>query len=102
MKSISSDAHESVLRDSLEAVKNFSWETVRLELQQKMPTLMHLLCAVVRQPTRHIPLICLLACMVLKSRHQRMGLVQRAISTMFYGYGTAKQVRYLDTKRYRL
>ena len=43
MKAICSDSHNSILRDSVEKVKQFSWETVRLELVQKMPTLMILL-----------------------------------------------------------
>ena len=39
MKELSSDSYDSILRDSVEAVKNFNWETVRLELIQNMPTL---------------------------------------------------------------
>ena len=47
MKSISSDAHNSVLWDSREAVMQFHWEAIRLELMQKIPTLMKLLLEVV-------------------------------------------------------
>ena len=43
MKDISSDAHDSCLRDCVEAVKHFHWDTVWLDLLQKMPTLMSLL-----------------------------------------------------------
>lgn len=43
MQQIASDKHDSILRDPIQAVKQFSWETVILELQNKLPTLMHLL-----------------------------------------------------------
>ena len=73
----------------------FHWEAIRLELMQKMPTLMKLLLAVVGKACTKSPLLCLLASMMLKSRHQHMGLVQRAVSVMLYGNGTAKQVNKL-------
>lgn len=92
MKAISSDAQDSVLRDTIEALKHFSWETVWLELNQNIPTLMSLLSQLIPNPTEHKPLLCFVASQLLKSRHQRMGLVQRAISIMLYGHGTAKQV----------
>ena len=89
MKAMSSDAHDSILRDTIEAVKHFSWETVWLELSHKMPTL---LSQLIHKPIEHKPILCFLASQLLKSRHQRMGLVQRAVSVMMYGNGTAKQV----------
>lgn len=92
MKELSSDAHNSILRDQVEAVKHFHWDTVMLELLQKCPTLMTLLSKVVQQPKDNKPLLCFIACQLLKSRHQHMGLVQRAVSVMLYGSGTAKQV----------
>ena len=39
MISISSSDHDFVLKDNVEAVKNFSWDTVTLELQSKVPYL---------------------------------------------------------------
>ena len=92
MKDISSKRHDSILRDTIEAVKRFHWDTIWLELQQKMPTLMSLLSQLVRHPVKQKPLLCLLASQLLKGRHQHMGLVQRAVSVMMYGQGTAKQV----------
>ena len=94
MKDLSSDSYDSILRDSVEAVKNFNWETVRLELIQEMPTLMSLLSQLIGQCSHH-SLLCLIATMILKSRHRHMGLVQRAISVMLYGNGTAKEVSFL-------
>lgn len=43
MKGISSKRHGSIVLDTIESVKNFSWERVLLQLQSMMPTLMHLL-----------------------------------------------------------
>ena len=67
-------------------------DTVWLELQKNVPTLMSLLINLVRRPAESKPLLCLLASQIVKARHQRMGLVQRAVSVMLYGNGTAKQV----------
>ena len=92
MKALSSDAQDSILRDSVEAVKHFHWETVMLELLHNTPTLMSLLSQLVRRPAVQKPLLCFLASQLLKSRHHHMGLVQRAVSVMMYGNGTAKQV----------
>ena len=91
MKELSSDSHSSILRDSVEAVKKFHWETVRLELIQKMPSLMSLLSQVIGRSKERSSLLCLIATMILKSRHRKLGLVQRALSVMLYGNGTAKQ-----------
>ena len=77
MKNISSADHDSILRDSVEAIKHFHWDTVFLELQNKVPTLMSLLKQI---PAEKKPLLCFLGSQLLKSRHQHMGLVQTVIS----------------------
>ena len=74
MKDLSSDAHDSILRDSMEAVKHFHWDTVMLELLDKIPTLMSLLSQLVRRPAEQKPLLCFLASQLLKSRHQHIGI----------------------------
>lgn len=43
MKAICSDKHDSILRDSIDGIKQFSWNTVWVEMITKMPTLMKLL-----------------------------------------------------------
>jgi len=97
MKDISSEYHDSILLDTLEAVKNFSWETVLLELQNKMPTLMDLLMKLVINPSKKKPLLCFLASQLLKQQYQKLGLVQRAVSVLMYGNGTNKQVKVVTT-----
>ena len=86
---MSSESHDSILRDSVEVVEHFHW---RLELLQQTPILMSLLTQLLGRAPEHSPLLCLLTSIILKSRHRHMGLVQRAISVMLYGNGTAKQV----------
>ena len=93
MRAIRSEKHDSILLDTQEALKNFSWETVVLELQNKTPTLMHLLQNLVANPSRNKPLVCLMASQILKQRYPKLGLVQRAVSAFLYGKGTSKQVR---------
>ena len=93
MQALSSNKQDSILRDTVEAVKRFSWETVRAEYILMIPTLMLLLESLVPKPAERQQLICFVASLLLKSRHQRMSLVQRAVSIMFYGNGSSKQVR---------
>ena len=100
MKDLSSNKHDSLLSDTVEAVKHFHWETVALELEDKMPTLLILLKQLLPRPMEQKPLLCLLASQLLKSRHQRMGLVQRAVSVMLYGNGSSKEVRSIASNLY--
>ena len=92
MRDLASSEHDSILRDTREAVKRFSWETVMLEFERKLPTLVLLLKGIIPFSQNQRPLLCLLLSQIVKSRHQRLCLVQRVISVMFYGNGTSKQV----------
>ncbi len=92
MRILSSDDSDSILRDTVEAVKNFSWETIRLELNQHTPTLMSLLSLIVNKPSDRVPLMCFIASLIIKCQHQCLCLVQRAVSVMLYGNGCTKQV----------
>ncbi len=91
---MSSDAHDSILRDRIEAVKQFSWETVYLEYCKMIPTLIFFLESFIPNLKSKKIFICFVASLLLKCRHQRMGLVQRAISVMLYGNGSTKQVSF--------
>ncbi len=98
MKQLSSDSHDSILKDTVEAVKQFHWDTVLLEYHKMVPTLMMLLQNLVPKPANKKPFICFLVSLLLKCRHQRMGLVQRAVSIMLYGNGSSKQVSLANSK----
>lgn len=93
MQTLSSDAHDSFLRNTMDAVKTFNWEKVMSEYTQTVPTLIMLLECLVPKPAEKKPFICFVASLLLKCRHQRMALVQRAVSIMLYGNGCSKQVR---------
>ena len=95
MKKFSSDETDSLLRDTYEAVKHFSWRTVYLEMQRHLPTLVSLLAGIIPHSDLKEPLVCMVISQILKSRHQRMCLVQRAVSVMMYGNGCSKMVYYL-------
>ena len=49
MKQLSSDAHDSILRDAytVEALKHFDWDRVMLELEKTLPILLTLLKQIV-------------------------------------------------------
>lgn len=95
MKSFSSAKSDSIFRDMYAALQQFSWKSVFLELSAGLPTLINFLVQIIPRPKDSIPLVCMIASQLLKGRHQRMSLVQRAVSTMLYGNGTKKQVRLL-------
>ena len=84
--------HDTLLKDGLEAVKQFSWETVWYELHAVVPTLMSLLKKLVRRPQEHKQFISFVASMLLKKRSNNLGLVQRAITVALYGNGAHKAV----------
>ena len=93
-KRICSISHDSILRDTHEAVKSFSWQTVFLELKNNMPTLMKISGALIPDHKSNKSVICLIACMILKKRLGKMSLVQRAISILLYSNGCSKQVNF--------
>jgi len=62
------------------------------ELESQLPNLMSLFKQIVPKPEEHRPFLSLIGPQLLKSRHQRLGLAQCAVSVMLYGNGTSKQV----------
>ena len=94
MKDISSVTHNSILKNSCDAIKDFNWDIVMDELLSNLPTLMSLLMQLIPKPMESKPLLCILASQILKSRYSYMGLVQRVLSVMLYGNGTAKMVNF--------
>lgn len=92
MKTISTINCNSLLGNSVESVKQFSWEAVHEELLKHMPTLMAVLSSLIPKSVERKPLECLIASQLLKCRHPEMALVQRAVSVMMYGNNVQKQV----------
>lgn len=88
MKSICSEEHQSLLRDSDEALHYFSWDKIWHEFLQMMPNLSKLLSIIVQDKM----LLCLLISMMLKKRCSKMSLVQKVVSLFLYGHGCGKQV----------
>lgn len=79
-----------MLRDSHEAVKRFSWKTIWLELEAKVPTLFRLLQAIL--PKADKKFLSFLISLILKKRCKHMSLVQRVVSVLLYGNAAKKQV----------
>ena len=94
MNEICSADHNSVLRDSYEAVKRFSWESIWLEYQAKVPTLLALLTGLL--PKAEKKFITFVVSLLLKRRCKHMSLVQRVISLVLYGNAAKKQVSIMD------
>ena len=94
MKFISSDDHNSLLRDSNDGIKHFKWDRLFGELSHYMPTCVSLLLSLIsgKDDSRTVMLVCVIISMLLKKRLPKMGLLQRAISVLLYGNGCSRQV----------
>ena len=93
LKLLASVEHNSLLRDTNEAVRRFSWETIWVELMRDVPTLASFFMKLT--PKIGKPLLCFIISIILKHRSPKLCLVQRAISVLLYGNGVSKQVMYL-------
>lgn len=94
IETICSTKNASVFRDNDKALTHFNWESLWSELASKAPTLLHMYRKLFRGAGK--PLICFAISMIIKYRSpKKMGVVQRAISTVMYGNGANKQVSVL-------
>ena len=90
MKDICSLAHNSMLRGQDEQLKSFSWESLLVEFEQKVPTLILMLRYLL--PKADGKLLSFIVAIILKRRCKHMSLVQRVISVVLYGNATQKEV----------
>ena len=95
MKSICSLAHNSILRGQHDQIKLFNWESVLVEFEQNVPTLILLLRHLM--PKADGKFLSFIVAIILK-RRKHMSLVQRVISVMLYGNAAQKEVGVLDIK----
>ena len=85
-----STKQNSVLMTDGENIRSFSWNTVWLELQQQMPIFSSLLNAVESKGNQILQ--CVIACVILKNKYQKLSLLQKIISTFLYANAVPKQV----------
>ena len=90
MMNFSTTKNYTLLKDSHDALKNFSWKSIWLEIQEKSPILLLFFQKVL--PKANKKLLCFLICMMLKCHCMHLSLVQRAVSVLLYGNGCHKQV----------
>ena len=84
IKDLSSERPYFILRDTVEAVKRFHWDTVLMEFEKMLPTFLILLKNLIHIQPEYKPLMCLIASQRLKPQDQKMDLVQQEISIMLY------------------
>ena len=100
MNEICSADYHSILHDSYEAVKRFNWESIWLEYQAKVPTLLALLTGLL--PKAEKKFITFVVSLLLKRRCKHMSLVQRVVSLVMYGNAAKKQVSVVNAIIYVL
>ena len=81
-----------MLRGQDEQLKSFSWESLLVEFEQKVPTLILMLWYFL--PKADGKLLSFIVAIILKRRckHMYMSLVHRVISVVLYGNATQKEV----------
>ena len=87
--------NNSILRDSVNAVKCFSWDKLFSEFQSKLPTLVKFFRRVFPQCNHKV--VCFIISQLVKQRSPQMALAQRVISVLMYGNGASKQVCKLNS-----
>ena len=90
MSDICSLQHNSLLRDSHKAIKEFSWQVILTEFAYKLPTLLALLKGIL--PKLDDKFLTFIIAMILKKKCKHMSLVQHVISVLLYGNATSKEV----------
>ena len=65
MKSFSSDKFDSILRNKYDALHQFSWESIFLEMPKGLPTLVTLLVQVIPKPSSNKQVVCMVASQLL-------------------------------------
>ena len=90
MSDICSLQHNSLLRDSHKAIKEFSWQAIQTEFAYKLPTLLALLKGIL--PKSDDKFLTFVIAMILKKKCKHMSLVQHVISVLLYGNATSKEV----------
>ena len=91
MSNLCSITHNSLLRDSHNAIKQFTWQSILSEFTNKLPTLLALLKGIL--PKSDDKFLAFVIAMILKKRCKHMSLVQRVISVFLYGNATSKEVK---------
>ncbi len=93
VKHICSLDHNSVLKDSDDAVNNFSWDTIWREFTKNVASLLKIIkCLFGKKHKNNKALTCFILSIIVKSHSQKMALLQRALSVLFYGKGVGKKV----------
>lgn len=96
LKGMSKLKKTSAFMDRKESLLNFNWELIWSELMKACPVLMKVISIMLSEAndrkSETKTIACFIAAMVLKKRDKQLSFVQRAISILLYGHGTAKQV----------
>lgn len=90
LSNICSTTNKSILQQSNEKLKSFSWETLWSEFQRRVPLLLELLRSIL--PKSDKAFLVFIISLILKKRNQKMSLMQRLISVVLYGNAAHKQV----------
>ena len=82
----------SVRQDScVEALKNFSWEKVMVEMRDRSPDVLDILATISKQPS--VPAVCFGYAVLMYQRNFKLGLLQKLLTILLGSGGCSRRVR---------
>lgn len=85
----------SVRQDScVEALNNFSWEKVLVEMKDRSPVVLHVLATISKQPSA-VPAVCFGYAVLMYQRNFKLGMLQKLLTILLGSGGCSRRVRTL-------
>ena len=96
LQGICSDIYNSIFCEhSVASIKQFNWDTLISELEDKTPLTLHLLQNCFPHQAKSevtYPVICMCMAILMKGRNQKMCMLQAMVSLILYAGHAGKQV----------
>lgn len=93
----------NVRQDScVEALNNFSWEKVMVEMRDQSPDVLDVLATISKQPSvSHVPAVCFSYAVLMYQRNFKLGMLQKLLTILLGSGGCSRRVRTLLFMRFK-
>ena len=80
----------------VEALNNFSWEKVMVEMRDRSPDVLDVLATISKQPSvSHVPAVCFSYAVLMYQRNFKLGMLQKLLTILLGSGGCSRRVRTL-------
>ena len=93
----------NVRQDScVEALNNFSWGKVMVEMRDRSPDVLDVLATISKQPSvSHVPAVCFSYAVLMYQRNFKLGMLQKLLTILLGSGGCSRRVRTLLFMRFK-